>query len=50
MSKERTTLPEKCKGCQFHKIVHGVRDYNFCSKIGKSFCGAEPKEFFNCEQ
>ena len=41
--------PEKCKNCTERKIItHGVVPYNFCTKLNKSFCGGEPKKFFEC--
>lgn len=40
--------PDKCEHCEYRKIIHSVLDYNFCTKIHKSFCGYEPEGFFNC--
>ena len=51
MNKEsRTSYPEKCEKCEHRKVIHGVRDYNFCEKMNLSFCGAEPESFFDCDK
>lgn len=43
--------PKKCYACIHHKVLnHGVKPYNYCTKIDKSFCGDEPKEFFDCNK
>lgn len=42
--------PEKCKNCEYRKIIDYIRPYNFCKKLNVSFSGGEPKSFFKCEK
>lgn len=42
--------PEKCKNCEYRKIINYIRPYNFCKKLNVSFSGGEPKSFFKCEK
>ena len=51
MSKKNVNnkCPKKCIDCEYRKVItHYVAPYNFCTKLNASFCGGEPKEFFNC--
>lgn len=39
-------IPNECKGCDYHKVIHSIRTYHFCELLNKSFSGGEPLRFF----